>query len=186
MQIRAKHPIRLVAVAWAAVSVAGVAAAVATPPTGQISRNELVTGNISEPITIERTEPSDAQIYVVSFEPGSDTGWHTHPGPEYVLVKAGEVVLQRAPACKKVTVKAGHGVFIPGGTPHVAHNVGKEPAEVYASLVMPAGTTVTRDDVDEQCLAAQPDPPTDEPPDEKNGEQPEEKPEEKPGPSKNK
>lgn len=176
MQIRPKHAVRLVTVAWAAVTAAGVAAAVATPPSGKISRNELVTGNITDSITIERSEPSDAQIYVVSFEPASDTGWHTHPGPEYVMVKAGEIVLQRAPACGKVTVKAGHGVFIPGGTPHVAHNVGKEPAEVYASLVMPAGTTVTRDDVDEQCLAAQPDPQTDGQPDEKNGEQPEKKP----------
>ena len=180
MQIRAKQAVRLVAAAWAAVTVAGVAAAVATPPSGKISRNELVTGHITDPITIERSEPSDAQIYVVSFEPASDTGWHTHPGPEYVMVKAGEVVLQRAPACEKVTVKAGQGVFIPGGTPHVAHNVGKEPAEVYASLVMPAGTTVTRDDVDEQCLAAQPDPQTDEQPDEqpdeKNGGQPEKNP----------
>lgn len=176
MQIRAKHAVRLVAVAWAVVTVAGVAAAVATPPSGKISRNELVTGNITDPITIERSEPSDAQIYVVSFEPASDTGWHTHPGPEYAMVKAGEIVLQRAPDCKKITVKAGQGVFIPGGTPHVAHNVGKEPAEVYASLLMPAGTAVTRDDVDEQCLAAQPDPQTDEQPDEKNGEQPEKKP----------
>ena len=153
MQIRAKHPVRLVTMAWAVVSVAGVTAAVATPPSGKVSRNELVTGKITDSITIERTEPSDVHIEVVTFEPGSSTGWHTHPGPTYAMVKAGQIVLQRAPDCRKVTVSAGQGAFIPGGTAHVAHNDGKDPAEVYSSQIMPAGTTVLRDDVDEQCMA---------------------------------
>ncbi len=182
MQIRAKRPVRLLTMAWAVVSVAGITAAVATPPSGKVSRNELVTGKITDSITIERTEPSDAQIYVVSFEPASSTGWHTHPGPEYVVVKAGQVVLQRAPDCRKVTVSAGQGAFIPGGTPHLAQNDGKEPAEVYASMVMPAGTTVFRDDADEQCLAAQPDPKTDEPPDDQPDEKTDEPPEKTPPP----
>ena len=151
MQIRAKRPVRLVTMAWAVVSLGGVTAAVATPPSGKIDRNELVTGKITDSIAIERTEPSDVHIQIVTFEPGSNTGWHTHPGPEYAVVKAGEIRLQRALDCRIVTVKAGQGVFIPGGTPHLANNGGQEQAEVYSSQIVPAGTTVLRDDVDEQC-----------------------------------
>jgi quercetin dioxygenase-like cupin family protein len=143
--------IKLVSLAWAAVSLAGVTAAVATPPSGNSSRNELAAGKITDNIDIRTTNPSDFHIQDVSLDPGASSGWHTHPGPEYSIVKAGEVVLQRSPACDPVTVKAGEGVFIPGGTPHIAHNDSKDPAELYVTYTVPAGTTVLRQDAPEQC-----------------------------------
>ncbi|HEV7536321.1 MAG TPA: cupin domain-containing protein, partial [Acidimicrobiia bacterium] len=148
---RAPHPVRLVTLAWAVVSLAGVTAAVATPPSGTSSRNELAVGRITDKIDIQRSDPSDFHIQDVTLDPGAGSGWHTHPGPEYSIVKAGEVVLQRAPACDPVTVKAGEGVFIPGGTPHIAHNDTKDPAELYVTYTVPAGTTVLRQDAPEQC-----------------------------------
>jgi quercetin dioxygenase-like cupin family protein len=146
-----KHPIRLVTMAWAAVSLAGITAAVATPATGTASRNELAVGRVTDKIDIQRSDASDFRIYNVILDPGASTGWHTHPGPEYSIVKAGEVVLQRSPACAPVTVKAGEGTFIPAGTAHVAHNDGKTPAELYVTYTVPAGTTNLRVDADEQC-----------------------------------
>jgi mannose-6-phosphate isomerase-like protein (cupin superfamily) len=61
------------------------------------------------------------------------------------------VILERAPACAPITVKAGQGFFIPGGTPHIAHNDGTAPAELYVTYTVPAGTTVLRQDAPEQC-----------------------------------
>jgi quercetin dioxygenase-like cupin family protein len=151
MQIRAPHPVRLLTLAWAVVSLAGVTAAVATPPSGTSSRNELAVGKITDDIDIQRSDPSDFHIQDVTLDPGASSGWHTHPGPEYSIVKAGAVVLQRAQACDPVTVKAGEGVFIPGGTPHIAHNDTKDPAELYVTYTVPAGTTVLRQDAPEQC-----------------------------------
>ena len=149
-----KHPVRLVTLAWAVVSVAGVTAAVATPPAGNTTRNELAVGKVSDPINFQRTDPSDFHIQDVNVDPGAGTGWHTHPGPEYSIVKAGQIVLERAPGCNPVTVKAGEGVFIPGGTPHMAHNDTKEPAELYVTYTVPAGTTVLRQDAPDQCGAS--------------------------------
>src|SRR5207237_661140 len=80
----------------------------------------------------------------VTIEPGASTGWHTHPGPEYSVVKTGEIVLERSPACAPVTVKAGEGSFIPGGMPHIAHNHSTAPAEIYVTYTVPAGTTHLR------------------------------------------
>src|SRR5258708_2522857 len=111
MHTSARHPVRLVTMAWAAVSLAGVTAAIATPPTGNSTRNELATGKVTDQIDIRRSDPSDFHIYDVTLEPGASTGWHTHPGPEYSIVKAGQVVLQRSPACDPVTVTAGQGSF---------------------------------------------------------------------------
>jgi hypothetical protein len=67
------------------------------------------------------------------------------------VVKSGEVVLQRAPACAPVVVKAGEGSFIPGGMPHIAHNDSAAPAEPYVTYTFPAGTTTLRLDSDSQC-----------------------------------
>jgi quercetin dioxygenase-like cupin family protein len=142
---------RMVALGWATVSLAGVTAAIATPPSGSTSRNELAVGKVTDHINIQRSEPSDFHIHVVTLEAGADSGWHAHPGPEYSIVKAGSVVLVRSPKCEPITVSAGQGVFIPDGTSHMAHNEGKEPAELYVTYTVPAGTTVLRQDVAEHC-----------------------------------
>jgi quercetin dioxygenase-like cupin family protein len=142
---------KFVALAWAAVSLAGVTAAIATPPSGTINRNDLAVGKVTDNIDIQRTEPSDFYIQVVTIDPGASSGWHTHPGPEYSILKAGEIVMERAPACQPLTLKAGQGFFIPGGTPHMAHNDGKEPAELYVTYTVPSGNTTLRQDAKEDC-----------------------------------
>ena len=151
MEIKVKHPIRLVALSWAVVSLAGVTAAVATPASGSITRNELAVGKVTDDITIQRSSPSDFHIQQVTIAPGADAGWHTHPGPEYSVVKSGEVILERAPACAPITLKAGQGFFTPGGMPHTAHNDSSAPAELYVTYTVPAGTTNLRVDSDAQC-----------------------------------
>jgi quercetin dioxygenase-like cupin family protein len=143
--------VKFVALAWAAVSLAGVTAAIATPPSGTINRNDLAVGKVTDDIDIQRTEPSDFYIQVVTIDPGASSGWHTHPGPEYSILKAGEIVMERAPACQPLTLKAGQGFFIPGGTPHMAHNDGKEPAELYVTYTVPSGNTTLRQDAKEDC-----------------------------------
>jgi quercetin dioxygenase-like cupin family protein len=157
--------IKFVALAWAAVSVAGLTAAIATEPSGKISRNELAVGKVTDAIDIQRSEPTDFHIDVVTVEPGGNSGWHTHPGPEYSIVKAGEIVLERAPNCDPITLKAGQGFFTPGKTAHMAHNDGKETAELYVTYTVPAGTTVLREDADAQCAAKTDSPGDTEPPD---------------------
>ena len=151
MHTSAQHPVRLVAMAWAAVSLAGVTAAIATPASGNINRNELVVGKVTDNINIQRSDPSDLHILVITVDPGANTGWHTHPGPEYSVVKAGELVLERSPACAPITVTAGQGFFNPGGMPHIAHNDSTAPAEVYVTYTVPAGTTKLLLDADQQC-----------------------------------
>ena len=143
--------VKFVALAWAAVSLAGVTAAIATPPSGTINRNDLAVGKVTDEIDIQRTEPTDFYIQVVTLDPGASSGWHTHPGPEYSILKAGEIVMERAPACQPLTLKAGQGFFIPGGTPHMAHNDGKEPAELYVTYTVPSGNTTLRQDAKEDC-----------------------------------
>ena len=153
MPDRAKYSVQLVAMAWGAVSLAGVTAAVATPPSGDINRNELAVGKVTDQIKIDRTEPSDFYIQVVTIAPGANAGWHTHPGPEYSIVKAGEIILLRAPNCQPIRLKAGQGFFTPAGVAHTAQNDGQEPAELYVTYTVPSGDTKLRVDAGEQCGA---------------------------------
>ncbi|MDQ1488161.1 MAG: hypothetical protein QOJ23_675, partial [Actinomycetota bacterium] len=78
MHSRAHHPVRLLTLAWAAVSLAGVTAALATPPSGTTSRNELAVGKITDKINIQRSDPSDFHIQNLTLDPGASSGWHTH------------------------------------------------------------------------------------------------------------
>ena len=144
--------VKFVALAWAAVSLAGVAAAIATPPSGTINRTDLAVGKVTDTIDFKRNEPTDFYIQNVTIDPGANSGWHTHPGPEYSIVKAGEIVLERAPECQPLTLKAGQGFFIPGGQPHMAHNDGKETAELYVTYSVPSGNTTLRQDTRENCV----------------------------------
>ena len=148
--------VKFVVLSWAVVSLAGVTAAIATPPSGNISRNDLATGKVTDAINIQRTDPSDFYIQDVTIDPGGNSGWHTHPGPEYSIVKAGTVILERGPDCKPVTLTAGQGFFNPGGTPHMAHNDSKEPVEIYVTYTVPAGDSKLRVDADDPCGAKTP------------------------------
>jgi mannose-6-phosphate isomerase-like protein (cupin superfamily) len=107
---------RFVALAWATVSLAGVTAAIATPPSGGISRNDLAVGKVTDHINIQRSEPSDFHIQVVTLEPGANSGWHAHPGPEYSIVKAGKIVLVRDPQCSATSWRR---TVVPAGTVYV-------------------------------------------------------------------
>ena len=57
----------------------------------------------------------------------------------------------RDPECKPIELSAGQGFFTSDGTPHMAQNDGKEPAEIYVTYTVPAGNTVLRQDVAEHC-----------------------------------
>jgi quercetin dioxygenase-like cupin family protein len=151
MRIEIRHPARLVALSWAVVSLAGVTAAVATPAAGETKRNEVAVGKVTDDINIQRSSPSDFHIQQLTIAPGANSGWHTHPGPEYSVVTAGEVILERAPACEPITVKAGQGFFTPGGVAHIAHNDSTAPVELYVTYTVPAGVTNLRIDSDSQC-----------------------------------
>ena len=46
--------IKFVTLGWAVVSLVGITAAIATPPSGTITRNELAVGKVTDPIDIQR------------------------------------------------------------------------------------------------------------------------------------
>jgi quercetin dioxygenase-like cupin family protein len=124
---------RLAFLTMAAAIATGLAAAtLATSPSGIVSAPVLaravfvdpvdikfkVRGHHGEVIHVRNAQETVMQQIVIG--PGGHTGWHSHPGPVVVLVKAGELTLYSGddPTCTGRTYLAGE-AFIDSGQGHV-------------------------------------------------------------------
>lgn len=144
---------RLFGASTVAVCAAGVlaASAHATPAEGDVVRTDLANGATDAPISIVTNgEPSTLTIQSLLLKPGSSSGWHTHPGPEYSVVNRGTLVVQTIVDCMLDDVGAGRAVFIPAGVAHRVANVSDHDAEAVVTYTLPVGLPV-RDDAAAAC-----------------------------------
>lgn len=116
----------------AAVSAVLAGAAVATPPSGIVSGTVMARASFIDPVDIKLKVGGGGQEVIqvrnaretvmqqIVIGPGGQTGWHSHPGPVVVLVKAGELTFYSGDdaACTSRTYSAGQ-AFIDSGQGHV-------------------------------------------------------------------
>ncbi len=124
--------------------------AAATPPEGDVVRTDLAKGETQQPISIT-TAPGQQTTMLVQdlrMRPGSSSGWHTHPGPEYSVITDGTVQLQTAGDCAVVPYGPGQTVFIPAGVAHRVANTAPHDAGVVATYTVPSGAPVRGDSPD--------------------------------------
>lgn len=112
-------------------------------PSSGVSRKGLGRGVVTRGADIEVKKGSDVVIDAVTLAPGGTTGWHTHPGPEVVLVTSGVLTFRRLTGVTCVTEKVSAGEASVGAAPgevHMAHNQGPDPVEmVVAFFNVPSG-----------------------------------------------
>lgn len=121
-----------------AVSTMFAGAALATAPSGIVSGTVLARASFVDPVDIKIKvdggpeevihvrEARQTVIQQIVIGPGGQTGWHSHPGPVVVLVKAGELTLYSGddPSCTSRTYSAGQAFIDAGqGHLHVARNL---------------------------------------------------------------
>lgn len=83
--------------------------------------------------------PSNVLQSLLVFQPGGDTGWHTHPGPVVVVVKTGALTEYHSNGC--ITVHPAGSVFFESKDEvHRAVNQTGDVAVVYATFIFPTGT----------------------------------------------
>jgi len=119
-----------------------VGVAQATPPSGVTS--SVTLGRISlgpyhetsPNFKIFSNAPTDTVVLTTTIAPGGSTGWHSHPGPAFIVVTAGT-----DPACTPHQYSQGSGFFDPGfGHVHIARNEGTVPVTVVQTyLNVPPG-----------------------------------------------
>ena len=120
------------------------AVAVATPSTG-VSITELARAESIEPFVVDAQGDNDVIVLTATIDPGGTTGWHSHPGVEIAIVKAGTLTVYDA-NCAPRTVTAGHGRVQHAHTVHMGRNEGSDPVELYATFVVPHGSPVRVDE----------------------------------------
>lgn len=94
-------------------------------------------------LSMQKTKgASDLYVQNNVWQPGGDTGWHTHLGPSLITVTAGTVTEYDAhdPSCTPHVYTVGMGFVDPGaGHVHIIRNEGTEVAQTIAVQLIPAG-----------------------------------------------
>jgi quercetin dioxygenase-like cupin family protein len=87
-------------------------------------------------------DASDVVVQTLTFDPGANTGWHSHPGPVIVSVRQGTVTYYDGKGpCVGRRYPAGTAFIDPGdGNVHTVRNETTEPAQTSAVFFgVPAG-----------------------------------------------
>lgn len=111
-----------------------------TPPSGIVSGPILARGDFVDDVdvkiklerdgsTVVSNAPAAGEVVVqeITIAPGGTTGWHSHPGPVVVIVKAGTLTYVREAGgeCIQTPYPAGTAFVDPGqGHAHTAFNLG--------------------------------------------------------------
>ncbi|WP_317159264.1 cupin domain-containing protein [[Mycobacterium] appelbergii] len=105
--------------------------AVATAPIG-------VTASV---LSTNTTGGKDYIVTDITIAPGGSTGWHTHRGAIYGIVKAGELTHYSADCRQDGVYRVGDPITDPTGPEHVhiARNLGTTPMVLEVTYVDPAG-----------------------------------------------
>lgn len=91
-------------------------------------------------IDVPRAKPQRVIVQTRDFAPGSESGWHFHPGTEVAYVASGQLEVHTK---GKVSVlKAGDSFTMPRGLAHNGVNKGAEPARVVITLVVDKGAAL--------------------------------------------
>ena len=94
---------------------------------------------------------SDLYVQQNTWQPRGSTGWHTHPGPSFVIVTQGSVTAYDGddPTCTPhvYTAGAANNTFIDpgGGHVHIVRNETGTVAQTIAVQLIPAGATRRQD-----------------------------------------
>ena len=85
-------------------------------------------------------EPTDVVVQRHDYQPGATTGWHTHPGPVYITVTAGQLTFYERddPTCTPHVVSAGQG-YVDTGMGHIGFNDTNAVAQDITVAIAPVG-----------------------------------------------
>jgi quercetin dioxygenase-like cupin family protein len=93
---------------------------------------------------------SDLHVLSNTIAPGGSFGWHSHPGPSFVIVKSGTatVYLGADPTCRPHRVRAGRGFVDKGLQVHAVRNEGKVNLVTVVVSFVPRGAVRRIDEPD--------------------------------------
>ena len=99
---------------------------------------------------MKTTRATDIHVLSNRIAPGGSFGWHSHPGPSFVIVKSGTatVYLGADPKCKPHRYRPGRGFVDRGLAVHVVRNEGTVDLVTVVVSFTPRGATRRIDEPD--------------------------------------
>lgn len=117
------------------------------------------TPTVGATSTVLSKQTVDGKDYIVAeitIAPGGSTGWHTHQGEIYGVVKAGTLTHYSSDCVEDGLYAAGDAITDPTGIDHVhlGRNLGTAPVILEVTYVDPAGAPTADDAANPGCAFA--------------------------------
>jgi quercetin dioxygenase-like cupin family protein len=92
-------------------------------------------------VELKAKDGLDIAVRTFTYDPGSFTGWHQHPGPVFIQVVKGTVTFYEAddPNCAPIVVDSGEAYLDLGEHGHIGRNETDQPAQDVTVLFGPPG-----------------------------------------------
>ena len=144
----------------AAVGVAVYASTVAATPPSDVTPTLYGIGKLGSfdvkarvgPWRTKMSATRASNMWVLSnrIAPGGSFGWHSHPGPSFVIVKSGTatVYFGADPTCTPHRFRAGTGFVDQGRAVHIVRNEGKVDLVTVVVSFTPPGAARRIDEAD--------------------------------------
>ena len=117
-----------------------------TDPDDQNFKVKRISGDWH--VEIKSKPAFDLAVQSIVFQPGSQSGWHTHPGPVFIQVVSGKMTFYKSddPTCTPIVRTAGQGYLDVGDHPHIARNEAADSAQNIVTYFAPPGATLRIDE----------------------------------------
>ena len=115
-------------------------------PADQTFKVKRLTGDWH--VEIKAKPALDLAVQSIVFQPGGQSGWHSHPGPVFIQVVSGTMTFYESddPACTPVVRTAGQGFLDVGEHAHIARNETAAPAQNIVTYFAPPGAALRKDE----------------------------------------
>jgi quercetin dioxygenase-like cupin family protein len=105
---------------------------------GGQAKPRMWADRVVDVVTDELPRKARVVANIDHWDPGSDAGRHTHPGPTVIVVLEGELEETQGDGRTR-TLRAGQGFWNRARTTHIVRNVSSQPARAVAIHIDPAG-----------------------------------------------
>jgi hypothetical protein len=99
-------------------------------------------------VEIKAMPAVDIAVQSIVFDPGAQSGWHSHPGPVFIQVVSGTITFYESddPTCTPIVRTAGQGYLDAGDHAHIARNETNAPAQNIVTYFAPPGAVLRIDE----------------------------------------
>jgi hypothetical protein len=114
-------------------------------PSKRTFKVKRITGNWH--VEVKAKPALDIAVQTITFDPGGQSGWHTHPGPVFIQVTSGTMTFYESddPDCTPIVRTAGQGFLDTGDHAHIARNESGEAATNVVTYLAPPGAPLRSD-----------------------------------------